>query len=109
MRYAAAILAFLTFNCYAATASYPVKPIRLVVPFPAGASSDIVGRMIGEKLAEQIGQQIVADNRSGAGGNLGIGVAAQAAPDGYTILIATASIAVSPSMYAKLGYDPVKD
>jgi tripartite-type tricarboxylate transporter receptor subunit TctC len=88
---------------------YPAKPIRLVVPFPPGASSDIVGRMIGEKLAEQVGQQVVPDNRPGAGGNLGIGFAAKSAPDGYTMVIATASIAVSPSLYAKLGYDPVKD
>ena len=110
MRYLAAILVCIAFNCTAATPpAYPSKPIRLVVPFPAGASSDIVGRMIGEKLAEQMGQQIIADNRAGAGGNLGIGVAAQAVPDGYTILIATASIAVSPSLYAKLGYDPIKD
>ena len=93
----------------AATTSYPAKPIRLVVPFPAGASSDIVGRMLGEKLAEQMGQQVVPDNRPGAGGNLGIGFAAQSAPDGYTMVIATASIAVSPSLYAKLGYDPIKD
>ena len=89
--------------------AYPVKPIRLVVPFPAGASSDIVGRMLGEKLAEQMGEQVVADNRSGAGGNLGISFTAKAPPDGYTILIATASIAVAPSIYAKLGYDPIKD
>jgi tripartite-type tricarboxylate transporter receptor subunit TctC len=89
--------------------AYPVKPIRLVVPFPAGASSDIVGRMLGQKLAEQMGEQIVPDNRPGAGGNLGIGYVAKAAPDGYTMVIATASIAVSPSLYAKLGYDPIKD
>jgi tripartite-type tricarboxylate transporter receptor subunit TctC len=93
----------------AATTSYPAKPLRLVVPFPAGASSDIVGRMLGEKLAEQMGEQVVPDNRPGAGGNLGIGFAAKSAPDGYTMVIATASIAVSPSLYAKLGYDPVKD
>jgi tripartite-type tricarboxylate transporter receptor subunit TctC len=89
--------------------AYPAKPLRLVVPFPAGASSDIVGRMLGEKLAEQMGEQVIADNRAGAGGNLGIGVAAKSPPDGYTMVIATASIAVSPSLYAKLGYDPVKD
>jgi len=89
--------------------SYPVKPLRLVVPFPAGASSDIVGRMLGEKLAEQMGEQIVADNRPGAGGNVGIGFTAKSPPDGYTIVIATSSIAVSPSLYLKLGYDPVKD
>ena len=92
-----------------ATQAYPVKPVRLVVPFPPGASSDIVGRMIGEKLSEQLGEQIVPDNRPGAGGNLGIGFAAKSAPDGYTMVIATASIAVSPSLYAKLGYDPLKD
>ena len=95
---------------WAATpAAYPSKPIRLVVPFPPGASSDLVGRMLGEKLAEQMGEQVVPDNRAGAGGNLGIGFAAKAAPDGYTIVIATASIAVRPAIYSKLGYDPVKD
>jgi len=92
-----------------ARAGYPVKPVRLVVPFPAGASSDIVGRMLGEKLSVQLGEQVVPDNRPGAGVNLGIGFAAKSAPDGYTIVIATASIAVSPSLYAKLGYDPIKD
>ena len=92
-----------------AAQAYPVKPIRLVVPFPAGASSDIVGRMLGEKLSAQMGEQVIADNRPGAGGNLGIGVAAKSAPDGYTMVIATSSIAVSPSLYAKLGYDAVKD
>jgi len=92
-----------------AAQAYPAKPIRLVVPFPAGASSDVVGRMIGQKISEQMGQQVVADNRAGAGGNLGIAVAAKSPPDGYTILIATASIAVSPSLYANPGYDAVKD
>jgi len=92
-----------------AAQAYPVKPLRLIVPFPAGASSDIVGRMLGEKLSEQLGEQVVPDNRPGAGGNLGLASAANSPPDGYTIVIATASIAVSPSLYAKLGYDPVKD
>ncbi|MGZ5720070.1 MAG: tripartite tricarboxylate transporter substrate binding protein [Burkholderiales bacterium] len=92
-----------------ATQAYPVKPVRLIVPFPAGAASDLVGRMLGEKLAEQLGEQVVTDNRPGAGGNLGIGVTAKSAPDGYTIVIATASIAVSPSLYANLGFDPLKD
>jgi tripartite-type tricarboxylate transporter receptor subunit TctC len=89
--------------------NYPTKPLRLVVPFPAGASSDIVGRIIGDKVGAQMGEQVLADNRPGAGGNLGIGLAAKSPPDGYTMVIATASIAVSPSIYAKLGYDPVKD
>ena len=92
-----------------AAPAYPTKPIRLVVPFPAGASSDVVGRILGQKLAEQMGEQVVADNRGGAGGNLGITVAAKSAPDGYTILIATASIAVSPSLYLNPGYDAAKD
>ena len=92
-----------------AAQAYPVKPIRLIVPFPAGASSDVVGRMLGRKISEQLGQQVVADNRAGAGGNLGIGVAAKSPPDGYTIVLATASIAISPSIYSNLGYDPVKD
>lgn len=92
-----------------AARTYPVKPLRLVVPFPAGASSDIVGRILGQKISEQLGEQVVPDNRAGAGGNLGIGSVAKAAPDGYTIVIATASVAVSPSIYANLGYDPVKD
>jgi tripartite-type tricarboxylate transporter receptor subunit TctC len=89
--------------------TYPAKPIRLIVPFPAGASSDIVGRMLGEKLSLQLGEQVLADNRPGAGGNVGIAATAKSPPDGYTILIATSSIAVSPSLYAKLGYDPVRD
>src|SRR5215471_11441033 len=89
--------------------TWPTKPIRLIVPFPPGASSDVVGRLIVQKASEQIGQQIIADNRAGAGGNLGIAVAAKSPPDGYTILIATASIAVSPALYVNPGYDAMKD
>src|SRR5688572_24622437 len=112
LRAAAAALLVLTLiatSNAATTSAYPTKPVRMVVPFPAGASSDIVGRMLGEKLSEQLGQPVLADNRPGAGGNLGIGFTAKAPPDGYTIVIATASIAVSPSLYAKLGYDPIAD
>jgi tripartite-type tricarboxylate transporter receptor subunit TctC len=117
-RAAVLVSTFAVMLCFAAaieaavspgTQPYPAKPIRLIVPFPAGASSDIVGRMLGEKLSIQLGEQVLADNRAGAGGNLGIAVTAKSPPDGYTILIATSSIAVSPSLYAKLGYDPVKD
>jgi tripartite-type tricarboxylate transporter receptor subunit TctC len=89
--------------------AYPVKPIRLIVPFPAGASSDVVGRMLAQKISEQLGEQVVTDNRAGAGGNLGIGIAAKSAPDGYTIVLATASIAVSPALYSNPGYDAVRD
>ncbi len=92
-----------------AAKGYPAKPIRLVVPFPPGASSDVVGRLLAQKMTAQLGEQVIADNRSGVGGNLGIGAVAKSAPDGYTIVIATASIAVSPSLYKNLGFDPVKD
>ncbi|MEO8442403.1 MAG: tripartite tricarboxylate transporter substrate binding protein [Betaproteobacteria bacterium] len=92
-----------------AARAYPVKPIRLIVAFPAGASSDIVGRMLAQKISEPLGEQVVVDNRAGAGGNLGIAIAAKSPPDGYTILLATSSIAVSPSLYANPGYDPVSD
>jgi tripartite-type tricarboxylate transporter receptor subunit TctC len=114
----AVTLLFLTSLCTGALAqttapggkqAYPVKPIRLVVPFPAGASSDVVGRMLAQKMAEQMGEQVIADNRAGVGGNLGIAVAAKAPPDGYTIVIVTSSIAVSPWLYANPGYDAVKD
>lgn len=93
----------------AAAQTYPTKPLRLIVAFPPGASSDLVGRMLGQKIGEQMGQQVIPDNRPGAGGNLGLGMLSKTPPDGYTIGIATASIAVSPALYKNLGYDPVKD
>lgn len=106
-RFAGALL--LCASMVATAGEFPAKPLRLVIPFPPGAASDIVGRMLGEKLAEAFGEPVIPDNRSGAGGNLGIAYTAKAPPDGHTMVIATASIAVSPSLYAKLGYDPVKD
>ena len=96
--------------CGAALAqSYPVKPIRMIVSFPAGGPSDLLGRALVQKLAEQIGQNVIADNRVGAGGNLGIALAAKSAPDGYTILITSPTIAISPSLYAHLDYDAARD
>ena len=89
--------------------SYPVKPIRLILPFPPGAPSDILGRAVGQKLSEQLGENVVPDNRVGAGGNLGTAAVVKAPADGYTLLIATPSIALSPSLYASLTYDAVKD
>ena len=89
--------------------TYPAKPIRLILPFPPGAGSDVVGRLLAQKISERLGEAVVADNRAGAGGNLGIALAAKAPPDGYTILLATASIAVSPALYANPGYDAIKD
>lgn len=89
--------------------AYPSKTIRLILPFPAGGPTDILGRAIGQKLSEQIGQPVVADNRPGAGGNLGAELVAKAAPDGYTILLSSPSVSISPSLYKKLPYDPQKD
>ncbi len=94
----------------ASAQSYPTKPIRLVVPFPAGGSLDVVARAIGQKLTEAWGQPVVIDNRPGAGGNIGADVVAKSAPDGYTILEGALSThAVNVSLYAKMPYDPVKD
>ncbi len=92
----------------AAAQSYPTKPIRLIIPFPPGGSNDIVGRLIANKMTERLGKQVVVDNRGGAGGVLGSDIAAKAAPDGYSLLIASAAYAFNPSLY-KLPFDPVKD
>ena len=89
--------------------AYPSKPIRLILTFPAGTPNDTVGRALGQKLSEQLGENVVPDNRPGAGGNLGIGVAAKSPPDGYTLLLATPGIALSSSLYSKLNYDAARD
>ncbi len=89
--------------------TYPVKPIRMIFPFPPGGPTDLLGRAVAQKLSEQMGQQVVADMRPGAGGNLGLDLAAKALPDGYTIVLSSPLVAISPSLYAKLNYDPTKD
>jgi tripartite-type tricarboxylate transporter receptor subunit TctC len=89
---------------------WPERPVRLVVPFPAGSSTDIIARIVAQKLSHRLGQQIVIENRAGASGNIGADAVAKAAPDGYTIGIATASThAVAASLNANLPYDPIKD
>jgi len=88
---------------------YPTKPIRLVLPFPPGAPSDLVGRTIGQKLGEQMGQNLIPDNRTGAGGTLGLSLAAKAPADGYTIIVTSPTIALSPLLYSNLPFDPLKD
>jgi tripartite-type tricarboxylate transporter receptor subunit TctC len=88
---------------------YPSKPVRLILPFPPGGGTDILGRLIGERLAAGLGQPVVAENRGGAGGNVGAEAAARSAPDGYTIILAATTLAISPGLYAKLGYDPIRD
>ena len=90
--------------------SWPDHPIRLIVPFPAGSSADITGRIVAQKLGTRLGQQMVIENRAGASGNIGADALAKAAPDGYTLGIATASThAVAASLSATLPYDPLKD
>ncbi|MGE5523070.1 MAG: Bug family tripartite tricarboxylate transporter substrate binding protein [Rhodospirillaceae bacterium] len=88
---------------------YPTKPIRLVLPFPPGAPSDLVGRAVAQKLGEQLGENVIPDNRVGAGGNLGLSLVAKAPPDGYTLMVSSPTIALSPWLYRKLPYDPEKD
>ena len=106
----ATLAVLLSFPLLAAEQSYPSKPIRLVVPFPAGGSLDVVARAIGQKLTEAWGQPVVIDNRPGAGGNIGADLVAKSAPDGYTILEGALSThAVNVSLYAKMPYDPIKD
>src|ERR1700751_1409402 len=80
---------------------YPNRPIRLIVPYPPGGGTDIVGRVLSDKLREGLGQPIVIENRGGAGGVLGTGLVARAAPDGYTLLLVPSSHVINPSIYAK--------
>jgi tripartite-type tricarboxylate transporter receptor subunit TctC len=90
--------------------SYPSRPIRLVVPFPAGGTTDILAREAAQKLTEALGQAVVVDNRPGAAGNIGSDLVAKSAPDGYTLLMGTVGThAINPSLYSKMPYDHVKD
>ena len=100
-------LAFI--NMQASAETWPAKPLRAIVPFGAGGSADIVPRVVFEHLAPQLGQNIVVENRTGAGGTIGSGLVARASPDGYTILATASAITVSPSMYANPGFHPVHD
>jgi len=90
--------------------TWPSKPIRFIVPFPPGGGTDVMARAVAPKLGEGLGQQVVVDNRSGAGGMIGVELAAKSPPDGYTLGIATVGqISINPNLYAKMPFDPVKD
>ena len=89
--------------------SYPAKPVRVVVPYPPGGPTDIVARVVSQKLTEQTGQQFLVENRAGAGGNIGAEAVARAPADGYTLLVATTAHAINPSLFKQLGYDLQKD
>jgi tripartite-type tricarboxylate transporter receptor subunit TctC len=91
----------------AAAQEYPNRPVRLIIPFPPGGSNDVVGRLVANQLSEKLGHKVFVDNRGGAGGVLGTEAAANAAPDGYTLLVVSIAHAVNPSLY-KLSYDPIK-
>lgn len=105
----AALLALAVLCGSAQAQTFPAKTVRLILPFPPGGPSDILGRALAQKLTEQMGQQVIADNRPGAGGNLGLELTAKATPDGYAMVLSSPLISLSPSLYTKLNYDPQKD
>lgn len=87
---------------------YPTRPVRMIVPFAPGGPTDVIARVVAAKLSESFAQQVVVDNRAGAGGNIGIGLVANASADGYTILMVSSSYVVNPGLYKKIPYDPYK-
>lgn len=103
------VLALAVSAAGAATAqTYPVRPIRLIVPFAPGGPTDTIARIVASRLAESLQQQVIVDNRAGAGGNIGMGLAAQATPDGHTLVLVSSSFVVNPGLYGKIPYDPYK-
>ena len=105
-----AAAALLAACCGAASAqTFPAKQIRFILPFPPGGPTDMLGRALAQKLSEQVGHPVVADNRPGAGGNLGLELAAKAPADGHTVVLSSPLVSISPTLYAKLNYDPERD
>ena len=104
------LLASMPVAAHAQGAAYPNKPVRLIVAFPPGGSTDIIARLVGQKLSERLGQQVIIDNRGGAGGTIGTEIAARANPDGYTLTMGTTSThVIAPAAYPNVKYDPIKD
>jgi tripartite-type tricarboxylate transporter receptor subunit TctC len=93
----------------ASAQNYPSRPVKMIVPFAPGGPADVVARLLTQKLSERLGQQFYVENQAGAGGNLGMGAAARAAPDGYTLVLVSSSYMVNPSLYPKVPYDQAKD
>ncbi len=109
-RAGAGLLAVLLAASAAPAQDYPTRPVTLVVPFSPGGGNDIMARLVATVMSRTMGQQVVVENRPGAGGNIGSRQAAHSAPDGYTMLLAfTGTIGINPSLYANLGYDPEKE
>ena len=107
--FVAALFSLLAPSGESSAQTYPTRPVRLVVPFGAGGPTDVIARIVAQKLSEIWGQQVYTENIPGAGGNTGVAAAARAAADGYTMLVVSTGFMVNPSMYAKVPYDPVKD
>src|SRR5205809_2962345 len=108
----ASVLALLCITAAAIESSaqgYPMRPVRMIVPFAAGGPTDVIARIVAQKLSEAWGQQVYTENMPGAGGNTGVAMAARAPADGYTILVVSTGFLVNPSMYARIPYDPIKD
>jgi tripartite-type tricarboxylate transporter receptor subunit TctC len=106
---AALITSLMALACVPARAAYPERPIILIVPFAAGGPTDIIARILATTMSKSLGQNVIVDNRAGAGGNIGIAMVARANPDGYTLLLTSTAIAVNPGLFTNLPYDPVKD
>ncbi len=105
----ATITAILALTTPVHAQNYPTKTVRMIIPFAAGGNTDIIGRIFAPKMAEILGQQVIIDNRGGAGGTIGTEALTRAAPDGYTLLMASAGHTINPAMFKKLPYDSVKD
>ena len=107
---AAAVLVGTTPLSVLAQAAWPTKPVKIVVPFPPGGTTDILARVVANELGKAFGQPFVVDNRAGAGGNIGADIVAKAAPDGYTLLMGTVGThGINKALYSKMSFDPVKD
>ncbi len=106
---AIATIAAAALTSMAAAQDYPTRPVRVVVPFSAGGPAELVARLTGQKLAEQLGQQFIIDARGGGGGTIGVEIVSKAAPDGYTLLLHTVGHVITPALYRKLPYDATKD
>ena len=109
LRLAFMLTAALMSGAACAQGTYPDHKIRMIVPFSAGGPTDVIGRLVAERLSDVLGQQVYVENLPGAGGNLGVETAKRAAPDGYTIVVVSTGFIINPSMYTTIGYDPLKD
>ena len=109
LAFIAALLCAVIGSGQSSAQTYPARPVRLIVPFGAGGPTDVIARLVAQKLSERWGQQVYTENLPGAGGNTGVATVARAPADGYTILVVSTGFMVNPSMYAKVPYDPIKD